>query len=126
MHKQSFDFAKPKLFFKNIGQYAANCKYIHVWILFNFTTVFNTKTLIAGVYAKLLDQNEEPSKAIAKSVTDVSLSTIEGSLEDLQDIIKALPQKSGISMPGWPKQFIAISISIAAMAMSTFNTVQIT
>jgi hypothetical protein len=29
-------------------------------------------------------------------------------------------------MPGRPKRFIAIGISIAAMAMSTFNTVQIT
>ncbi len=29
-------------------------------------------------------------------------------------------------MPGWPKRFIAIRISIAAMAMSTFNTVRIT
>jgi hypothetical protein len=86
MYKQSLDFAKPKLFFKNIGHYVANCTYIHVSILFNFTTVFNNKTLIAGVYAELLDQNEEPSKAIAKSVTNVSL-------EDLQDIIKALPQK---------------------------------
>jgi hypothetical protein len=88
--------------------------------------VFTTKTLIAEVYASLLDQHEEPFKANTKSVTDVSLSTIEGSLEDFLDTIKALPQKSEISMPGRPKRFIAISISIAAMAMSTFNTIQIT
>jgi len=28
-------------------------------------------------------------------------------------------------MPGWPKRFIALGISIAAMAMPTFNTVRI-
>jgi len=58
----------------------ATSRYIHVCIPFNFMTVFNTKTLIASIYAKLLDQHEEPFKAITKSVTDVSLSTIEGRL----------------------------------------------
>jgi hypothetical protein len=126
MNAQNFDFAKPKLFFKNIGRYAATSTYIHVRIPFNFTTVFNTKQAIAGVYKKLLDQHEEPFKSITKSVTDVSLAIIEGSLEDFRDIIKALPQKTEISTPGRPKRFIAIGISVAAMAMSTFNTVRIT
>jgi hypothetical protein len=43
MNAQNFDFAKPKLFFKNIGRYAATSTYIHVRIPFNFMTVFNTK-----------------------------------------------------------------------------------
>ncbi len=63
---------------------------------------------------------------ITKSVTDVSLAIIEGSLEDFRDIIKALPQKMEISTPGCPKRFITLGISIAAMAMSTFKTVRIT
>ncbi len=126
INTQNFDFAKPKLFFKNIGKYAATSKYIHVRIPFNFTTVFNTKQAIAGVYDQLLAQHNELFKSITKSVTDVSLSIIEGSLEEFCDIIKALPQKTEISMPGRPKCFIAIGISIAAMAMSTFNTVRIT
>jgi len=126
INAQNFDFAKPKLFFKNIGKYAATSTYIHVRIPFNFTTVFNTKQAIAGVYDQLLAQHDEPFKSITKSVTDVSLSIIEGSLEEFRDIIKALPQKTEISTPGRPKCFIAIGISIAAMAMSTFNTVRIT
>jgi hypothetical protein len=89
-------------------------------------TVFNTKQAIAEVYNQILDQHEEPLKLITKSVTDVSLTIIEGSLEDFRDIIKALPQKLEISMPGTPKWFIAIGISITAMAMSTFNTIRIT
>jgi hypothetical protein len=124
--KGCFDFAKPKLFFKNIGRYAATSTYIHIRIPFNFTTVFNIKQAIAGVYDQLLDKHEEPFKSITKSVTDVSLAIIEGSLEDFCDIIKALPHITEISMPGRPKRFIAIGISIAAMAMSTFNTVRIT
>jgi hypothetical protein len=52
-----------------------------------------------------------------------SLAITEGSLEDFCDIIKPLPQKTEISTPGRPKQFITLGISIAAMAMSTFNTV---
>ena len=39
---QCFDFTEPKLIFKNIGCYSATPTYIHVCILFNFTTVFNT------------------------------------------------------------------------------------
>jgi hypothetical protein len=73
-----------------------------------------------------LDKHEEPFKSITKSVTDISLAIIEGSLEDFRDIIKVLPHKMEISMPGRPKRFIPIGISIAAMAMSTFNTVRIT
>jgi hypothetical protein len=126
MNAQNFDFTKPKLFFKNIGCYEATSTNIHVRILFNFTMVLYTKTAIAKVYDKLLDQHKELFKSITKSVTDVSLAIIEGSLEDFPDIIKALPQKSEISMPGCPKRFIAIGISIVAMAMSTFNTVRIT
>jgi hypothetical protein len=103
INAQNFDFAKPKLFFKNIGKYAATSTYIHVRIPFNFTTVFNTKQAIAGVYDQLLEKHEEPFKSITKSVTDVSLTIIEGSLEDFRDIIKALPQKTKISMPGRPK-----------------------
>jgi hypothetical protein len=87
INPQSLDFAK------NIGRYVATSMYIHVRIPFIFTTVFNTKTLIAEVYNKLLDQHEEPFKAITKSVTDVSLATVEGTLEDFRDIIKALPLK---------------------------------
>jgi hypothetical protein len=98
MNAQNFNFAKPKLFFKNIGSYAATSTYIHV--PFNFTMLFNTKQAIAKVYSKLLDQCEEPFKSITISIMDVSLAIIEGSLEDFRDIIKALPQKSKISMPG--------------------------
>jgi len=49
MNVQNFDLAKPKLFFKNTGCYAATSTYIHVRIPFNFTTVFNTKQAIAEV-----------------------------------------------------------------------------
>jgi hypothetical protein len=126
INTQNFDFTKPKLFFKNIGKYAATSTYNHVRIPFNFTTNFNTKQGIAGGYDQLLEKHEEPFKSITKSVTDVSLAIIEGSLEDFRDIIKALPKKMEISTPGRPKRFIALGISIAAMAMSTFNTVRIT
>jgi hypothetical protein len=77
--------------------------YIHVRIPFNFTTVFNTKQAIAGVYNQLLEQ---PFKSITKSVTDISLSIIEGSLEDFHDILKALPQKTVISITGPPKDLL--------------------
>jgi hypothetical protein len=126
INSQNFHFAKPKLFFKNIGKYATTSTYIYVWIPFNFTTVFHTKQAIAWFYNQLLEKHEEPFKSITKSIIDVSLAIIEGLMEDFRDIIKALPQKTEISMPGRQKWFIALGISIAAMAMSTFNTVRIT
>ncbi len=50
---------------------------------------------------KLLDQHEELFIAITKLVTDqISMATIESSLEDFRDINKALPQKFEISAPG--------------------------
>ncbi len=100
---QNFNFAKPKLFFKNIGKYAATSTYIHIRIPFNFTMVFNTKQAIAGVYEQLLDKHEELFKSITKSMTDVSLAIIKRSLEDFRDIIKVLNHKTEISMPGRPK-----------------------
>jgi hypothetical protein len=106
INAQNFNFAKPKLFFKNIGKYAATSTYIHVRIPFNFTNVFNTKKAITGVYNQLLEHHEEPFKSITKSVTDVSLAIIEGSLEDFRNIIKALPQKMEISMPGRTKDLL--------------------
>ncbi len=42
---KSLNFAKPKLFFKNIGQNAATSTYIHVQIPFNFSQILDTKTL---------------------------------------------------------------------------------
>ena len=54
INAQNFDFAKPKLFFKNIGKYAATSTYINERIFFNFTTIFNPKQAIAGVYDQLL------------------------------------------------------------------------
>ncbi len=45
MNAQNFDFAKPKLIFRNISRYVATCSYattftyIHIRIPFNFTTV---------------------------------------------------------------------------------------
>ncbi len=103
INAQNFNFAKPKLSFKNIRKYAATSTYIHVRIPFNFTTAFNIKQAIARVYDQLLEKHEEPFKSITKSVTDVSLAIIEGSLEDFRNIIKALPQKTDISTPGRPK-----------------------
>jgi len=70
MNAQNFDFAKPKLFFKNIGSYAATSTYILV--PFNFTMLFNTKQAIAKVYSKLLDQREEPFKSI--TITAMAMS----------------------------------------------------
>jgi hypothetical protein len=37
---------------------------------------------------------------IAKTTTDISLLTISASIEDFQDIIKALPQSTEIAMSG--------------------------
>jgi hypothetical protein len=116
---KSLNFAKPKLFFKNIGLYAATSTYIHVRIPFNFSQ-------IEQQYQVLLDKHEDPFKTIAKTTTDVSLLTISASIEDFQDIIKALPQTTEIDLPGRPKQFIALGIAIAAASLSSYNAYRIT
>jgi len=86
----------------------------------------DTKNTIEQHYELLLDKHEEPFKTIAKATTDVSLLTILASIEDFQDVIKALPQTTEISAPGRPKQFVAIGLAIAAMVMSSFNAYRIT
>ena len=123
---KSLDFAKPKLFFKNIGRYAATSTYIHVLIPFNFSQILDTKNTIEQHYVTLLDKHEEPFKTIAKTTTDISLVTISTSIEDFQDVIKALPQTTEIETPGRPKLFVAIGLAIAAMALSSFNAYKIT
>jgi hypothetical protein len=42
-------------------------------------------------YNTLLDKHEDPFKTIAKTTTNISLITISASIEDFQDVIKALP-----------------------------------
>jgi hypothetical protein len=126
INAKSLGFAKPKLFFKNIGCYAATSTYIHVWILFNFTQILDTKNTIEQHSDLLLDKHKEPFKTIAKTTTDISLLTISASIVDFQDIIKALPQSTEIAIPGRPKRFVAIGLAIAAMAMSSFNAYRIT
>ncbi len=91
INAKSLDFTKPKLFFKNIGRYAATSTYIHVRIPFNFSQILDTKTTIEQQYQVLLDKHEDPFKTITKTTTDISLMTISASIEDFQDVIKALP-----------------------------------
>jgi len=52
--------------------------------------------------------------------------TISASIEDFQDVIKALPQTTEIDLPGRPKRFIALGIAIAAAALSSYNAYRIT
>jgi hypothetical protein len=125
INAKSLDFAKPKLFFKNIGQYVATSTYIHVRIPFNFSQILDTKNNIKQHYNALLDKHEEPFKTIAKATTDISLITILPSIDDFQDVIKAVPQTTEIDTPGWPKRFVAIGLAIA-MALSSFKTYRIT
>jgi hypothetical protein len=80
INAKSLDFAKPKLFFKNIGRYSATSTYIHVRIPFNFTQILDTKNTIEHHYDLPLDKHEEPFKTIAKTTTDVSLLTISASI----------------------------------------------
>jgi hypothetical protein len=84
INTNSLDFAKPKLFFKNIGHYVATSTYIHVQIPFNFSQILDT---IEQHYQVLLNKHEKPFKTIAKTTTDVSLITILASIEDFQDVI---------------------------------------
>jgi hypothetical protein len=63
--------------------------------------LFSTqKNQIAHIYNQPLDKLEEHFKTLTKSLTDIRLTTIKGSLEDFPDIIKALLQSTEISMPG--------------------------
>ncbi len=126
INMKSLDFAKPKLFFKNIGRYAATSTYIDVRIPFNFSQILDTRSTIKQHYNVLLNKHEEPFKTIAKTTTDVSLITISASIEDFQDVIKALPQTTEVDMLIRPKRFVAIGIAIAAMALSSFNAYRIT
>jgi O-acetylhomoserine/O-acetylserine sulfhydrylase-like pyridoxal-dependent enzyme len=73
---------------------------IHVQIPFNFSQILDTKNTIEQHYNTLLDKHKEKFKTIAKTTTDASLITISASIEDFQDVIKALPQTTEINMPG--------------------------
>ncbi len=81
---------------------------------------------------QLEDKHNEPFKAIVKSKVDVRLQTIEYSLEYVRNFIQALPQTTTISMQGWPKVsscqvfYFMLSISIAAIALTSFNAYRIT
>jgi hypothetical protein len=126
INEKSLNFAKPKLFFKNIGRYAATSTYIHVRIPFNFSQILDTKNTIEQHYVTLLNKHEEQFKTIVKTTTDISLVMISASIEDFQDVIKALPQMTKIDTPGQPKCFLVIGLAIAAITLSSFNAYRIT
>jgi hypothetical protein len=86
--------SRDEAIFKNNARYAATSTYIHIHP--------STSKLCStpNKPSQKFYSNEEPFKSITKSVTDVSLAIIAGSQEDFHDIIKALPQKSEISMLG--------------------------
>jgi hypothetical protein len=50
INERSLDFAKPKLFFKNMGCYAATSTYIHIRIPFNFSQTLDMQQSISGTY----------------------------------------------------------------------------
>jgi hypothetical protein len=109
---------KPKLFFKNIGRKATTLTYIHVLIPFNFSQILDTRSTIKQHYQVLLNKHKEPFKTIAKTTTDVSLITISASIEDFQDIIKALPQTTEIDMPGQnPSWHLALPLQLQPSAL---------
>ena len=60
INAKSLDFVKPKLFFKNIGQYAATSTYIHVRIAFNLSQIMDKRSTMEQHYNILLDKHEEP------------------------------------------------------------------
>jgi hypothetical protein len=92
INMKSLNFAKPKLFLKILDATRLPP--------FNFSQILDTKNAIEPNYVSLLDKHEEPFKSISKTTTDASLLIISSSIEDFQDVIKALPQSSEIKMPG--------------------------
>jgi hypothetical protein len=83
------------------------------------------KSTIEQYNEVLLNKHEDPFKTIAKTTTDVSLLTISASIEDFQGVINALPQTTEIDLPGRPKRFMALGITIAAAALSSYNAIRI-
>jgi len=67
---------------------------------FNFSQILDTKNTIEQHYVTLLNKHEEQFKTIVKTTTDISLVMISASIEDFQDVIKALPQMTKIETPG--------------------------
>jgi hypothetical protein len=121
INAQNFDFAKPKLFFKNIGKYAATSTYIHVRIPFNFTTVFNTKQAIAGVYDQLLDKHEEPFKSSAKSDRTSAWPSPKGHEKISGTSLKHCLTKRRSQRQAGLNDSSPLVISITPMAKSTFE-----
>jgi len=119
INTKSLNFTKPKLFFKNIGRYAATSTYIHVRILFNFSQILDTKSTIEQHYEVLLNK---PFQDYSKNNHQRKPSHDFG----FQDVIKALPQTTEINLPGRPQRFVALGIAIAAAALSSYNAIRIT
>ncbi len=64
---RDFRFAKPKLFFKNIGCYRATSTYIHIRVPFNLMQLFDTKNSLLQPttnYWKTMRSCSNPLKAL--------------------------------------------------------------
>ncbi len=71
INAKSLDFAKPKLFFKNIGRYTATLTYIHVRIPFNFTQTVDTrissKTIMLSCLINMKNLSKQSPKPLRMS-----------------------------------------------------------
>jgi hypothetical protein len=56
INARSLNFMKSKLFFRNIGCYAATSTYIHVGIPLNFSQILNTQQRVKSTYTQLLSK----------------------------------------------------------------------
>jgi hypothetical protein len=54
INARSLDFMEPKLYFKNIGCYAATSTHIHVGIPLNFSQILYMQQTIKSTYTQLL------------------------------------------------------------------------
>jgi hypothetical protein len=106
---------KPKLFFKNIGHYAAMSTYIHISILFNFSQIMETQQTIEKTYTQFLAKHEEPFRSIAKSTTDVRLALGTLPLFVLSEILNhtlAVAKKSNlVSLVNFASELFQVEVS---------------
>jgi hypothetical protein len=122
------NFVEPtnlQLLFRPSGKYAASTHFIHIRVPFNFSQLLATPMNIFNQYHNYIEKWPEQFCTQVEEVAEISCSCIADKVNDFKDILDALPQYKVITRDKRFIDLVALSMSAAALTLSTFNSARI-
>jgi hypothetical protein len=113
--------AKRQLLFCPSKKYAASTHFIHVWVPFNFSKLLHMPAQIFEHCQTYNAKWPELFRTQVNEVPDISKSCLSDKLNDISNILVALPEYQVITRNKQFLHLIFFGMSFAALTLATFN-----